>query len=64
MNPAPKALAHGVLIFLEIIVVVLFVISLAAIAMISSLGARKRNRALENANALHLIGLASDHRVD
>ena len=39
MSPAPKALAHGMLIFLEITVVVLFVMSLAAIAVISSLGA-------------------------
>jgi len=52
------------LIFLEITVVVVFVMSLAAIAVISSLGARKRNRALENANALYLIGSASDYHVD
>ena len=64
MNPAPKALTYGILTFLEITVVVLFVMSLAAIAVISSLGARKRNRALENANALYLIGSASDHHVD
>jgi type II secretory pathway pseudopilin PulG len=64
MSPAPKALAHGMLIFVEITVAVLFIMSLAAIAVISSLGARKRNRALENANALHLIRLASDHHVD
>ncbi len=64
MSPAPKTLAHGMLIFLEITVVVVFVMSLAAIAVISSLGARKRNRALENANALYLIGSASDYHVD
>jgi type II secretory pathway pseudopilin PulG len=64
MNPAPKALAYGILTFLEITVVVLFIMSLAAIAVISSLGARKRNRPLENANALYLIGSASDHHVD
>jgi len=52
------------LIFLEITVVVVFVMSLAAIVVISSLGARKRNRALENANALYLIGSASDYHVD
>jgi type II secretory pathway pseudopilin PulG len=63
MNPAAKAFTYGILTFLEITVVVLFVMSLAAIAVISSLGARKRNRALENANALCLIGSASDHHV-
>jgi hypothetical protein len=60
MSPAPKALAHGMLTFLEITIVVLVVISLAAIASLSALGSRKRNRALENANAPHLMRSATD----
>jgi len=39
MNPAPKALTYRILTFLEITVVVLFIMSLGAIAVISSLGA-------------------------
>jgi len=44
------------LIVLEITVVALFIASLAVIAVVSSLGARKRNRSLENARMLCLIG--------
>lgn len=55
MNPARKALTYGVLTFLEITVVVLFVMSLAAIAALSALSSRKRNYALEDTNAAHLI---------
>jgi len=61
MSPAPKALAYGVLTVLEITIVVLVVMSLAAIAL-SALGLRKRNYALEDTNAPHLIRSAIDHR--
>jgi hypothetical protein len=44
------------LIVLEITVVALFIASLAVIAVLSSLGTRKRNRSLENARMLCLIG--------
>jgi hypothetical protein len=63
MNLARKALAYGVLTFLEITVVVFFVMSLAAIAIIGSFGARKRSRALENSNELYWIDSTSGHRV-
>jgi len=46
--------------FLEIIIVVLVVMSFAAIAALNSLGARKRNRPLENSKVLCLIGSAGD----
>jgi len=46
--------------FLEISIVVLVVMSLAAIASLSALGSRKRNRALENGNAPHLIRSGTD----
>jgi len=62
MSPAPKALAYGVLTVLEITIVVLVVMSLAAIAALSALGLRKRNYALEDTNAPHLIRSAIDHR--
>jgi hypothetical protein len=58
MNPARKALADGMLIFIEITVVVLFVMSLAAIAALSALGSRKRNYALEDANGAALDSLS------
>ncbi len=61
MSSAPKALAHGILTFLEITIVVLFIASLAVIAVVSSLGARKRNRSLENARMLSLIDSTTDH---
>jgi hypothetical protein len=64
MSSASKALAHGILIVLEITIVILFVASLAAIAVLSSLGGRKRNRSLENARMLCLIGSATDHHAD
>jgi hypothetical protein len=60
MSFAPKAVVHGMLTFLEIIVVLLVVMSLAAIAALNSLGARKRNRPLQNSKVLCLIGSASD----
>ena len=63
MNPIRKALAYGVLTFFEITAVVLFVMSLAAIAVIGSFGARKRSRALENSNELYWIDSTSGHRV-
>jgi hypothetical protein len=47
MSSTPKALAYGILAFLEITIIVLFISSLAAIAVLSSLGACKRNRPLE-----------------
>jgi hypothetical protein len=47
MAPALKAFIRGTLTFFEIIIVVLFITSLAAIAALGCLGARKRNRASE-----------------
>jgi type II secretory pathway pseudopilin PulG len=61
MSPVPKALAYGMLTLLEITIVVLVVMSLAAIAALSALGSRKRNYALEDTNAPHLIRSANDH---
>lgn len=59
MSSAAKALAYGMLTFLEIIIVVLVVMSLAAIAVFVSFGPRKRNRPLENAEVLCL----TDHHA-
>ena len=61
MSPAPKALAYGMLTLLEITIVVLVVMSLAAIAVLSALGSRKRNYALEDTKALHFIRSANGH---
>jgi type II secretory pathway pseudopilin PulG len=61
MSPVPKALAYGMLTVLEITIVVLVVMSLAAIAALSALGSRKRNDALKDTNAPHLIRSAIDH---
>jgi hypothetical protein len=47
MAAALKVFARGTLTFVEIIIVVLFVASLAAMAAIGCLGPRKRNRASE-----------------
>jgi len=46
MCSALRAIAYGILIFLEIAIVVLFIMSLAAIAAFRSVGARKRSRSL------------------
>ncbi len=56
MGSALRAIAYGILIFLEITIVVLFIMSLAAIAAFRSVGARKRNRRPETANVPCLIG--------
>jgi hypothetical protein len=56
MSSTPKALAHGMLIAIEITVVVFFVASLAVIAVVSSFGTRKRNRYFENLRILSLTG--------
>ena len=61
MSPAPKALAYGMLIFLEITIVVLVVVSLAAIAALSALRSRRRNYALEDTNAPQLIRSANNY---
>jgi len=47
MAAALKAFTRGMLTFCEITIVVLFVASLAAMAALSCLGTRKRNRACE-----------------
>ena len=47
MSPALKACARRVLTFVQLVIVVAFVVSLAAIAALSCLGARKRSRASE-----------------
>jgi len=56
MGSALRAIAYGILIFLEIAIVVLFIMSLAAIVAFRSVGARKRNRRPETANVPCLIG--------
>ena len=52
MSPALKACARGVLTFLQIMIVVTFIVSLAVIAALNCLGARKRSRACEIPNVL------------
>jgi hypothetical protein len=52
MSLALKACARGVLTFVQFIIVVAFVVSLAVIAALSCLGARKRSRACEIPNIL------------
>jgi hypothetical protein len=47
MVAALKAFTRGTLTFFEIIIVVLFIASLAAIAALGSLRTRKRNRTLK-----------------
>jgi hypothetical protein len=47
MAPALKAFARGTLTFVEIVFVVLFIASLAVIAALGCLLARKRNRESE-----------------
>jgi hypothetical protein len=52
MSLALKACARRVLTFLQFIIVVAFVVSLAVIAALGCLGARKRSRASEIPNVL------------
>ena len=52
MSLALKTCARGLLTFLQIIIVVAVVVSLAVIAALSCLGARKRSRACEIPNVL------------
>ncbi|HWH91424.1 MAG TPA: hypothetical protein VNV64_06475 [Candidatus Binatia bacterium] len=52
MAAALKVFARGTLTFFEIAVVVLFIASLAALATLGCLGARKRNRPSEIPGAL------------
>jgi hypothetical protein len=52
MSPALKACARGVLTFVQFIIVVAFVVSLAVIAALGCLGARKRSGASEIPNVL------------
>jgi hypothetical protein len=47
MAAALKVLTRGTLTFFEITIVVLFIVSLAAMAALGCLGVRKRNRASE-----------------
>jgi hypothetical protein len=47
MVAALKVFTRGTLIFFEITLVVFFIASLAAMAVLGCLGSRKRNRALE-----------------
>lgn len=54
MAAALKAFTRGTLTFFEITIVVLFVTSLAAMAAVGCLGARKRNRAAEIPDVLRL----------
>jgi hypothetical protein len=63
MSPAAKTLANGTLIFLEIIIVVVFILSLAAIAVVGSLCARKRYRISENPDVGCLIDSVSNHHA-
>ncbi len=52
MSLALKTCARGLLTFLQIIIVVAFVVALAVIAALSCLGAGKRSRACEIPNVL------------
>jgi hypothetical protein len=52
MSPALKACARGVLTFVQFIIVVAFVVSLAVIAALGCLGARKRSGTFEIPNVL------------
>jgi len=52
MSSSVKLLARGTLTFLEIAIVVSFIALLAAIAALTSLGARKRNQPPEMPGAL------------
>ena len=52
MAAAFKVFTRGTLTFFEITIVVFFIASLAAMAAVSCLTARKRNRALEIPRAL------------
>ncbi len=52
MSLVLKTCARGVLIFLQIMIVVTFIVSLAVIATLNCLGARKRSRACEIPNVL------------
>jgi hypothetical protein len=52
MAAALKVFTRGTLTFFEIAVVVLFIASLAALAVLGCLGARKRNRPSEIPGAL------------
>lgn len=52
MSLALKTCARGVLTFVQFIIVVAFVVSLAVIAALGCLGARKRSRASEIPNVL------------
>jgi hypothetical protein len=52
MSLALKACARGVLTFVQITIVVAFVVSLAVIAALGCLGARKRSRIPEIPNVL------------
>ena len=47
MGAALKVFTRGTLTFFEITIVVLFIVSLAAMAALGCLGVRKRNRASE-----------------
>jgi len=52
MSLALKACARGLLTFLQIVIVGAFGVSLAVIAALGCLGARKRSRACEISNVL------------
>ena len=52
MTAALKVFARGTLTFFEITIVVLFVVSLAAMAALGCLGLRKRNRPFEISGVL------------
>ena len=52
MSLASKACVRGLLTFVEITIVVIFVLSFAVIAALGCLGARKRTRASEIPNVL------------
>ena len=52
MSLALKAFVRGLLTFVEITIVVIFVLSFAVIAALGCLGARKRSRTCEIPNVL------------
>jgi len=64
MSSAAKALVYGMLTFFEIVIVVFFVMALAAIAAFASLGARKRNRAREDGKLLCWTSSVTGHLAD
>ena len=61
MSLALKACARGLLTFVQIIIVVAFIVSLAVIAALSCLATRKRNRPCEISNVL--FDQFSDHHA-